>query len=290
MNSGSYTSNKKRKFYFINHCNCGHDENEESAPLKTSLNTGIAQANQTASNYSLSSAKTKENHAPQGSVATKSFGNKESKKFQIQSNIQDKKSKSPDASFEKQVDLHPGRANFASVALSIQAFIALKRIVKEKAEVKKKKYRHLRRMTIAITLTFLVFWTPFHIFPFVRILVGEIQNKSGTCTLIECLGIEDTDINKTTIFIKQSSHALNVAFLWVFALASLSSIANPYFYSFSRQKIREEACKTFCKSKNGFICKHSKSEKCCKTATASQHNQRNAIRQTRKKTTRCDEI
>ena len=151
---------------------------------------------------------------------------------------------------ERNAGLHPGRAHFASVALSVQAFIALKRIVKEKMEIKKRKHRHLQRMTIAITLTYLLCWMPYHILPFAAMLTKRFSPEQYRCDQQECVknGIMIKNIQQATLF-QRASYPLNITFLWAFVFVCISSIANPCLYSFSREKIRKEFSKIFCKSK-----------------------------------------
>ena len=146
--------------------------------------------------------------------------------------------------------LHPGRAHFASVALSVQAFIALKRIVKEKTEIRRRQHRHLQRMTSAITMTFLLCWTPFHVLPFVRLATDQIQKSYATCSFQSCVD-NDTlfEIKNSAIVTLQNRPPLSIAFLWALVFASASSIANPLLYTFSRERIRQDFRKVFCNNK-----------------------------------------
>nr|XP_002127820.2 uncharacterized protein LOC100184969 [Ciona intestinalis] len=153
------------------------------------------------------------------------------------------------------------KTDFASVALSITVVLALKRMVAAKVKRKQKKLKHLRRMTILIIVTFFVSWVPFHILPMVQFLTKDTPNLFIICHASDCAG--SLEILNSTKFVSVHNAKVeneksfwNGLFLWTLVFAAASSVLNPFVYSFSREKIREDFKRTF-----GFKIKFRRKEK-----------------------------
>ena len=245
FNAGLYSSKKRTKFYLDRWCRCWKSRKNDIL-LSDSNTTTNNNNSDKPKNDDLSHASSKVELRAHSASKTTSASSKEAQTPQSEESSEAEFSNS---AAEKSAGIHPGRAHFASVALSVQAFIALKRIVKEKMEIKRRKHRHLQRMTIAITLTFLLCWMPYHILPYVTLSTSQFP-KSLTCTLDYC--VKDDTLQEVTksVFFTESNFPLNIVLLWSFVLLSITSIANPCLYSFSREKIRNEFSKIFCKTKN----------------------------------------
>ena len=244
-NVGFYSSKKRTEFYLNRWCCCWKEKTEDTLLANNSATNNNGQVKRDLTTSASSPAESRS--TPALKRTNNSFRNGEE-------NQKNESAAAGSSDFlqnprETKAGIHPGRAHFASVALSVQAFIALKRIVREKMEIKRRKHRHLQRMTIAITLTFLLCWMPFHILPYVRISTGNYP-KSVTCEIENCIVGSEISTKEKTIYFEESNFPLNVVFLWSFVLVSITSIANPCLYSFSREKIRKEFSRIFCKNKH----------------------------------------
>ncbi|XP_076805025.1 uncharacterized protein LOC143448943 [Clavelina lepadiformis] len=130
------------------------------------------------------------------------------------------------------------KTDFASVALSVTVVLTLKRVMAAKIKQKQKKIRHLRRMTCVIILTFVICWTPFYVYPILL-----VASSKGECYWYLYFAPSKS---KEAMIRENHFRLKNIVFLWTLALASVSSVLNPFIYSLSREKIRNDFRKLFC--------------------------------------------
>ena len=140
------------------------------------------------------------------------------------------------------------KADFATVAFSVKAFVTLKKAVRERRKLKQKKLRQLRRMSIAIAVAFALSWLPFHMFSIINLLKNSSLERDSYCQVVSCSNYS----LQSTIAVPTTSKSgtpneifLNTIYLWCLVFASFSSITDALLYTFSRENIRRDLKKSY---------------------------------------------
>nr|XP_039251157.1 uncharacterized protein LOC120328692 isoform X1 [Styela clava] len=158
-------------------------------------------------------------------------------------NKQDENPKSSNTPKVNKHDKSKAKTDFASVAMSVTVVLAIKRMAARKIKERKKKIRHLRKMTFFIVFTFLFCWTPYYMSKLsiaMSIYIGDSYSVD-----IDDLFNATTNLNSyNPPFFTTQCYPVWM-FNWMLAIAALSCILNPALYIFSREKIRLEFLKTF---------------------------------------------
>lgn len=130
------------------------------------------------------------------------------------------------------------KRDFASVAMSVTVVLAIKRMAARKIKERRRKMRHLRKMTFFIISTFLFCWSPYY------------MTKLSVAVTVHLRSQNEPTVNNSIPEATSSQNSLEICipswlFTWTLAIAACSCIVNPALYMFSREKIRLQFTKVF---------------------------------------------